>query len=244
MPGPDDSMLVISAHAADFVWRAGGAVAAYAAAGANVTVACLSFGERGESARLWRQGKSLEEITEIRRQEARAAAAVLGAELREFDAGDYPLTPTAELADRLVDLFREVQPDVVLTHAASDPYNCDHPVAYELAMRARILAQAAGVRPGTPVIGAPPVFCFEPHQSEMSGFKPDLLLDITAVWERKLEAMHQMVGQEHLWDYYAGVAAHRGTQLMRNSSANLGHATSAKGEAYQRVYPTVTDTFS
>jgi len=237
-------MLVISAHAADFVWRAGGAVAAYAAAGARVTVACLSFGERGESARLWRQGKSLEEIKEIRRREAQEAAAVLGAELREFDAGDYPLTPTPELTGGLVDLYREVQPDVVLTHTGSDPYNCDHPVAFELAMKARILAQAVGVRPGAAVIGAPPVFCFEPHQTEMSGFKPDLLLDITPVWERKLEAMHKMVGQEHLWEYYTGVAAHRGTQLERNSSANLGHATSARGEAYQRVFPTVTTSFS
>jgi 4-oxalomesaconate hydratase len=32
MPSPDASMLIISAHAADFVWRAGGAAALYAAA--------------------------------------------------------------------------------------------------------------------------------------------------------------------------------------------------------------------
>lgn len=44
----------------------------------------------------------------------------------------------------------------------------------------------------------------------MSSFRPDLLLDITPVWESKLEAMHAMAGQEHLWQYYTDVAARRG----------------------------------
>jgi short-subunit dehydrogenase len=45
----------ISAHAADFVWRCGGAIALHAELGYDVTVVCLSFGERGESAKLWKQ---------------------------------------------------------------------------------------------------------------------------------------------------------------------------------------------
>jgi len=77
----------------------------------------------------------------------------------------------------------------------------------------------------------------------MCDFRPDLLLDITPVWERKLNAMHAMAGQEHLWQYYTDVAVRRGVQIQRNSSANLGHKTSTKGEAYQRVYPTVTTEF-
>src|SRR3546814_12183320 len=52
MAGP--SALVVSAHAADFVWRAGGAIALHAAKGYAVTIVCLSFGERGESAKLWK----------------------------------------------------------------------------------------------------------------------------------------------------------------------------------------------
>ena len=46
------SALVISAHAADFVWRCGGAIALHQARGYRVTIACLSYGERGESAKL------------------------------------------------------------------------------------------------------------------------------------------------------------------------------------------------
>ena len=54
------SALVISAHAADFVWRCGGAIALHQNLGYEVTIVCLSFGERGESGNLWKTGKSLE----------------------------------------------------------------------------------------------------------------------------------------------------------------------------------------
>ena len=63
--------LVISAHAADFVWRAGGAIAQHQAKGYAVTVVCLSFGERGESAMLWKQeGMTLDKVKTARRCEA------------------------------------------------------------------------------------------------------------------------------------------------------------------------------
>src|SRR5206468_2002770 len=82
-----ESMLVVSAHAADFVWRAGGAVALAALRGDRVTVLCLSYGERGESASAWRAGKTLEEIKAQRRGEAESAAAALGAAIEFLDAG-------------------------------------------------------------------------------------------------------------------------------------------------------------
>ncbi len=234
------SLLVVSAHVGDFVWRAGGAIALYARRG-RATVVCLAYGERGESAELWRRGLDLEQVKEERHAEAETAARVLGAELRTFDAGDYPLPDTPEMLDRLVKLYREVQPTVVLTHSERDPWNRDHETAHQLATKARVIAQAAGYDPGGEVLGAPPVFLFEPHQTEYSGFMPDVLLDITEVWEQKLEAMQCMKGQKHLWDYYTDVAKRRGVQARRNSGPNLGLTTDAKAEAYQRVYPQVAN---
>ena len=73
----DKTALVISAHAADFVWRCGGAIALHQRRGVDVTVVCLSFGERGESARLWKEGKTLDEVKAIRRSEAENAAKAL-----------------------------------------------------------------------------------------------------------------------------------------------------------------------
>jgi len=41
---PQKSALVVSAHSADFVWRAGGAIALHARQGWHVKIVCLSFG--------------------------------------------------------------------------------------------------------------------------------------------------------------------------------------------------------
>ena len=238
------STLVISAHAADFVWRAGGAIALAASRGEQVKVLCLSYGERGESASAWRAGKTLDEIRALRRAEATTAAAALGAEIEFLDAGDYPLRESDELTHRIVEVYRLVNPSVVLTHALADPYNGDHPAAAQMALRARVLAQAAGYpAPGEP-IGAPPVFLFEPHQPEMCGFKPEVLLDITPVFEIKRKAMEAMAAQQHLWEYYSDLARRRGTQLRRNAGPNLGLPHATMGEAYLRVFPQVTDRLS
>ncbi|HST82649.1 MAG TPA: PIG-L deacetylase family protein [Kineosporiaceae bacterium] len=236
-----ESLMVVSAHAGDFVWRAGGALALAASRKQRATVVCLSFGERGESARAWREGKSLAEIKAIRRGEAEQAAGILGADVRFFDAGDYPLLESPELTDRLVQVFREVVPTVVLTHTLTDPYNGDHPAAARMAVQARILAQAIGYdAPGEP-LGAPPLFHFEPHQPEVSDFKPDVLLDITSVFEVKRKAMESLPAQQHMWEYYSDLARRRGVQLKRNAGPNLGLPSNAMGEAYMRMYPQVTD---
>ena len=47
--------VVVSAHSADFVWRAGGAIALYASRGCRVRILCLSYGERGESQGAWKE---------------------------------------------------------------------------------------------------------------------------------------------------------------------------------------------
>ncbi|MEV2228781.1 PIG-L deacetylase family protein [Streptomyces phaeochromogenes] len=239
-PATPRSTLVVTAHAGDFVWRAGGAIALAASRGEKVTIACLTYGERGESAKAWREGRSLEEIKEMRRAEAEAAAATLGAEVVFFDAGDYPLTITPELTDRLVAVYRAAQPDVVLTHPLEDPYNGDHPAAARMALDARVLAQAIGYPAEGEIIGAPPVFFFEPHQPEMCGFKPEVLLDISEVWETKRKAMECLAAQRHLWDYYTDLAVRRGVQLKRNAGPNLGLPHTTYAEAYMRPYPQVT----
>lgn len=241
------ALLVVSAHAGDFVWRAGGAIAAATMRGERATVVCLSFGERGESASQWLAGKSLEEIKEIRRAEAEAAASALGADIEFLDLGDYPLRESPEAVPRLVDVYRRVQPTVVLTHPLHDPYNGDHPAAARMALEARVLAQAIGVANSDgsfptkeTIIGAPPVFFFEPHQPEQCGFVPDVLLDITAAFPLKRQAMECLPAQKHMWSYYSDLAVRRGVQVKRNAGPNLGLAHDTMGEAYMRYFPQVT----
>ena len=74
-------MMVIGAHSADFVWRAGGAIAVTTAGGGEAAVIALSYGERGESGELWKEepGQTIENVKKIRHGEAERAAAALGA---------------------------------------------------------------------------------------------------------------------------------------------------------------------
>lgn len=233
--------LVVSAHSADFVWRAGGAIALHVAQGYRVHIVCLSYGERGESAKLWRKGQMTEaKVKAARHTEACAAAEVLGASIEFFDLGDYPLQLDNEALLRLADVYRRELPQFVLTHSLKDPYNYDHPRAADLAQEARIIAQAEGYKPGEPILGAPPVYCFEPHQPEQCDWKPDVLLDITSVWGKKYQAIQCMAGQEHLWEYYTRVALQRGVQAKRNIGITAGRDI-IHGEGYQSLFPRVTE---
>ncbi|HEV7957307.1 MAG: hypothetical protein JWL94_2219 [Microbacteriaceae bacterium] len=241
MSNQPPTLLVVSAHAGDFVWRASGAIASATARGERAVIVCLSFGERGESASQWLAGNTLEEIKAVRRAEAEGAAAALGAEIEFLDAGDYPLLESADLVDRLVQVFRRVVPTVVLTHPLADPYNGDHPAACRMTLQARILAQAIGYPAEGEPLGAPPVFFFEPHQPEQCGFVPDVLLDITAAFPAKQEAMRCLPAQKHMWDYYTDLAIRRGVQVKRNAGPNLGLPVDTRGEAFMRYYPQVTD---
>ena len=137
---------VIGAHSADFVWRAGGAVAKAVSLGGEAEVIALSYGERGESGELWKQeGQTVGNVKQLRHAEAEAAAAHLGASFRCLDFGDYPLQIDGDRLLAVADAIRAFGPDVLITHTDTDPFNPDHPIAYAAVDRARSLAAGAGV---------------------------------------------------------------------------------------------------
>lgn len=235
--------LVISAHAADFVWRAGGAIALHQSRGYEVTVVCLSYGERGESAKLWKQeGMTLEKVKTARRKEAESAAQALDVhDIQFFDLGDYPLELDRDAKYKLVDVIRAVQPKFMMSHSKYDPYNTDHMYTTEVALECRMIAQAWGHNPGEKVLGAPQLYLFEPHQTEQMGWKPDVFLDITDVWDKKRAAIECMQGQEHLWNYYTNVAENRGNHFRRNSGGQSGGRSAKYAEGFQSIFPTTVD---
>jgi 4-oxalomesaconate hydratase len=234
-------LLVFSAHAADFVWRAGGAIALTAQAGGEVLVLSLSYGERGESGELWKEpGQTEEHVKRIRHEQAVAACEALGAEFRSLDLGDYPLEVGRAEMDRVLEVVRGFKPNVMLTHTAVDPFNPDHPVAHDVTMRARQLASGAGVASAFERITPPAVWLFEPHQPELCGFVPNVFLDITPVFERKRAAMEAMQAQRYLIPYYTELAGRRANHARRIS----GDASIRYAEAHQRVTPVVTGALS
>jgi 4-oxalomesaconate hydratase len=231
-------LLVVSAHSADFVWRAAGAIATVTAAGGTAEIVALSYGERGESGELWKEaGQTEERVKAIRHGEAETAAAALGAEFRAFDLGDYPLVLDAAAVDRLTDLIGEVAPTAILTHASKDPFNPDHAVAYEATVQARQLASGAGVASAFKTIAPPEFLLFEPHQPELCGFVPTTFLDITPVWETKVAAMDAMGAQSYLRQYYTERAGQRANHARRIS----GRSDVKYAEAFMREIPVVVD---
>lgn len=238
-----NTALVISAHAADFVWRCGGAIALHGKLGYDVTVVCLSYGERGESAKLWKQeGMTLDEVKGARRREAEAAAQALDVhDIQFLDLGDYPLVVDRDAKDRIVDLIRAVQPNWMMSHSKWDPYNTDHMYTTQVALECRMIAQAWGHNPEQTVLGAPQLYLFEPHQTEQMEWKPDVFLDITDVWDKKRAAIECMDGQEHLWAYYTNVAENRGNHFRRNSGGQAGGRPARYAEGFQSVFPRTVD---
>jgi 4-oxalomesaconate hydratase len=229
-------LLVVGAHSADFVWRAGGAIAVATAAGGTAGVLALSYGERGESGELWKEpGQTVERVKEIRHSEAERAAAALGAEFECLDLGDYPLEVDRTALVRLADRIRELAPDVLVTHTDRDPFNPDHAVAFGAVERARALAAGAGVASAFETVSPPELLLFEPHQPELCNFVPTTFVDITSVIEQKQAAMAEMKAQAYLETYYGQRAEQRGNHARRSS----GNAAIRYAEAFQRVTPQV-----
>lgn len=240
------TVLVVSAHAADFVWRAGGAIALHEKRGYDVTVVCLSFGERGESAKLWKLGDTtLERVKTARRKEAEAAAKALDVhDIQFFDLGDYPLDLGKKSQIKFVDVIRKVQPTFMMSHSFWDPYNTDHMNTTRFVLECRMIAQAWGHNPGEKVLGAPQLYLFEPHQTEQMNWKPDVFLDITEVWDQKRAAIECMQGQEHLWQFYTNVAENRANHFRRNSGGMAGGRNAKYAEGFQSVFPRTVDELS
>jgi 4-oxalomesaconate hydratase len=233
-------LLVISAHAADFVWRAGGAIATVIKSGGTAKVIALSYGERGESGELWKEpGQTEENVKAIRRSEGERAAAILGASFEGMDLGDYPLELDRVAIDRLTAAIREFEPTVILTHAKEDPFNPDHGVAYTGTEKARQLASGAGVASAFKTVRPPALLLFEPHQPELCGFYPNTFLDITPVFEKKRAAMGVMGAQGYLHEYYSQRASQRANHARRI----CGDKEIKFAEAFQRITPTVLKGF-
>ena len=171
---------VIGAHSADFVWRAGGAIAVTAAAGGVASVIALSYGERGESGELWKQeGQTVENVKGIRHAEAEAAAAGARRRVRVPRPGGLPA------ADRLRRAAADRRRDPrVRARRAGDAHR-HRPVQPRPSGRlcghregAR-LAAGAGVPSAFATITPPALFLFEPHQPELCNFTPNTFVDIT-----------------------------------------------------------------
>lgn len=232
------NLLVVSAHAADFVWRTGGTIAKYVKGGANISLVVLSYGARGESNDLWNvEGQTMDNVKSIRKAELLEAAGHLGVkDVEIWDFEDYHMRINEERMNRLTAHIRKVKPHNIISHGPRDAFNPDHETVSKYVFDASVLSTSNGVRiEGTTTAKQARLFGFEPHQSEISDFKPDVIIDITDVYDRKVAAMNCFKAQGHLIDYYGAKAALRGNHARRCS----GNGSFKYAEAFSRFFPYV-----
>jgi len=235
----NSKVLVVSGHAADYVWRAGGTIAKYIRHGAQVKVVVLSCGVRGESNDLWKQpGQTYESVFATRKAESMSAAKCLGVTDIEFwDYQDYYMDlRDNEKLERLTRLIRTFNPDHIVTHGDLDLLNPDHDEVNRFVFKASVLAISNGVKlEGTETTKQTRIFGFEPHQPEICNFKPEVIIDITETMEEKKAAMNCFKAQSHLIEYYTVRAFVRGNHARRLS----GNQTYRFAEAFTRRFPYV-----
>ena len=181
-------VLAIGAHPDDIEISCAGTLAKYAQRGDKVfmatAIACNGCYGSAEY--------TPEEIVKIRHEEAQNSADVIGAKLVWMDNDDALFFNSREQRIRFVEMIREEQPDVILTHSLRD-YNPDHE------MTANIVHDCVPILPlvNLPAKGAmdlsPTVYYWE-TQSGL-GFVPTEYVDISDYMETKKRMMACHISQ-------------------------------------------------
>ena len=191
------SAIAIAAHPDDIEFVMAGTLCLLREAGYRTHYLNVSTGSCGSLVH------GAAELRRIRRREARAAAAILGAEFHESRADDLEIIYGLPLLRQVAAVIREVRPTIVLTHSPQD-YMEDHTETCRLAVSA---AFARGVpnfvsRPRRPAwMGDTTIYHAMPHgccDGLRRAIVPGAFVDTTSVREKKLAALacHE---SQHAW---------------------------------------------
>ncbi len=181
---PDDAreprtLLAVFAHPDDEM-GALGTMLAQAERGDRIHLAWLTDGEKTEAM----GGLSEEEVGRRRREHARGAAEMLGAEPHFFGMPDTAVEATPEAARRVADLIARVRPDGLLTFGdawARGLRHPDHQATGKIARDAITLARVAKVvAPAEPHRSWCPVFTYRGHLGRL----PTVAVDVEPYRER------------------------------------------------------------
>jgi LmbE family N-acetylglucosaminyl deacetylase len=187
------NIIAFGAHPDDCDIRAGGTGAKFAAAGHAVKFVALTNGDAGHQT----QGGGA--LARRRRLEAAEAGRRLGVEYITLDNHDGELLPTLQVRQQIIREIRRWNADVVLASRPND-YHPDHRYAGMLVQDAAYMVVVPNVCPDTPPLRKNPVFFyFEDGFQKPSPFRPDVAVDITDVWEKKVDAMDAHLSQMYEW---------------------------------------------
>lgn len=186
--------IVIGAHPDDCEYRVAGTAVKLTEMGHVVKFVSATNGDGGHH----EQGGAT--LANRRRAEFTEATRRLGiAACETLDNHDGELTPSVENRQRVIQLIREWQADVVITHRPND-YHPDHRYIGTLVQDSAYMVTVPNICAGTPPLHHNPVYLYmEDEFRKPIPFSPDVVVDIGATWEKKVASLDAHVSQFYEW---------------------------------------------
>ena len=186
-------VIVFGAHPDDCDLNVGGTAALFAEMGHKVKFVSLTNGNKGHHA------MKPDDIAARRKAEMQKAAAVIGIEYVNLDNPDGELMPTIENRKAVIQLICDWKADIVITHRTND-YHPDHRNTGVVVQDAAYMISVPLMIPdGEPLLKAP-VFLYMPDRFQKPApFKPDIVVDITAVMGKKIDMIAAHESQVFEW---------------------------------------------
>ncbi|MDX2178397.1 MAG: PIG-L family deacetylase [Bryobacteraceae bacterium] len=195
----------IHAHPDDAEILAGGTLASLAQRGHDLAIVTMTPGDKGSDK------LPPDEIAAVRRLEAETAAMLIGAEYRCAEFRDLEIFSDHASRLRVVELIRQLRPDLVLTASPTD-YLCDHEATSALVRDALFAAPARNyVTDSPPLDRIPHLYFMDPIDDIV---EVDFVVDVAGTFEikRAMLAAHasqrEWLRRQHgMDDYLASMEA-------------------------------------
>lgn len=175
------NILAIGAHPDDLDICCGGTLIRFAQNGERVVMAVMTDGRSHPIG-------DPDQVAARRKIEAQRSAELAGAELVWLGFPDGRLTDDVPARLKLIELMMRVQPDLIITHAPDD-YHSDHITTSRLVTATVQMAWAPPAELAgldlEPLRKPVPVAFMAPANG--INFLPEEYVDVTVVWERKLQ---------------------------------------------------------
>jgi LmbE family N-acetylglucosaminyl deacetylase len=191
-PGSQLRVMIIGAHPDD-AEKAGGTAAKYTALGYEVLLVSMTNGDAGH----YKMGGGI--LAQRRMEEARRAGEVIGAKYLVLDNHDGELMPTLENRRKVISLIRKFRPDLIFTHRPND-YHPDHRYTGVLVQDAAYMITVPNIVAGTPHLDKNPVIMYMSDRfTKPLPFKPDVVVGLDDVIEKKMDMYHCHESQMYEW---------------------------------------------
>jgi len=186
-------IIIIGAHPDDPDSDAGGTAALFAQMGYAVKFLAVTNGDAGH------QSMKGVELAKRRYAETQEVAKRLGISYDVLDNYDGELMPTLEVRLQIIRKIREWNADVVIAPRPND-YHPDHRYTGILVQDGAYMVAVPNIAPETPALKKNPVYLYSSdHFIRPNPFRPDIAIDISSVFDKKISAMDAHESQVYEW---------------------------------------------